>query len=88
MHAGGRFGEPSLPMGEEMHFRVSGLSRREPGSGVQVRVQVQDLNLTRHPHLYLNTRARDLRAETWDLRMCMMAAANIPVSGLPLSEVL
>ena len=34
------------------------------------RVQVQDLNFTRHPHLYRNTRARDLRAETWDLRMC------------------
>ena len=27
------------------HFQVTGLSRREPGSGVQVRVQVQDLNL-------------------------------------------
>jgi hypothetical protein len=75
-------------MGEEMHFRVSGLSRREPGSGLHVRVQVQDLNLTRHPHLYLNTRARDLRAETWDLRMGVLAAGNIPVSGLPLSEVL
>ena len=86
MHAGGRFGEPSLPMGEEMHFRVSGLSRREPGSGVRVRVQ--DLNFARHPNLYLNTRARDLRAETWDLRMGVLAAANIPVSGLPLSEVL
>jgi len=25
-------------------FQVSGLSRREPGTGFQVRVQVQDLN--------------------------------------------
>ena len=43
------------------HFQVSGLSRRVPGSGVQVRVQVQDVNFT--PHLYLTTRTRDLRAE-------------------------
>ena len=73
---------------EAKPFQVSGLGRREPGTGFQVRVQVQDLNFARHPHLCLNTRARDLRAETWDLRMCLMAAGNIPVSGLPLSEVL
>ena len=30
-------------------FQVSGLGRREPGSGVQVRVQVQDLNFTPVP---------------------------------------
>ena len=47
-------------------FQVSGLSPRVPGSGVQVRVQVQDLNFTPYPHLYLITRTRDLRAETWD----------------------
>ena len=47
-------------------FQVSGLGRREPGSGVQVRVQVQGLNFAPHPHLYLITRTRDLRAETWD----------------------
>ena len=47
-------------------FQVSGLGRREPGSGVQVRVQVQDLNFTPYPNLYLITRTRDLRAETWD----------------------
>ena len=60
-----------------MHFQVSGLGDREPGSGLQVRVQVQDLNFTRHPHLYLylNTRARDLRAETWDLRISVMQDA-------------
>ena len=29
------------------HFQVSGLSRREPGSGVQVRVQVRALTLSR-----------------------------------------
>ena len=37
-------------------FRVSGLGSRVPGSGVQVRVQVQDLNFTPHPYLYLITR--------------------------------
>ena len=37
-----------------LNFQVSGLGSREPGSGVQVRVQVQDLNVT--PHLYLITR--------------------------------
>jgi hypothetical protein len=36
------------------HLQVSGLGGREPGSGIQVRVQVQDLNFT--PHLYLVTR--------------------------------
>jgi hypothetical protein len=30
-----------------LNFQVSGLGRREPGSGVQVRVQVQDLNIAR-----------------------------------------
>ena len=79
--------------------QVSGLGRREPGSGIQVRVQVralslsrgradhpwsaaveqgcstlpkagafkiqvQDLNFTPYPYLYLITRTRDLRAET------------------------
>ncbi len=60
---------PSLPETEEIHFQVSGLGHREPGSGLQVRVQVQDLNFYRDPHLYRNTRARDLRAETWDLQI-------------------
>ena len=46
------------------HFQVTGLGRRVPGSGVQVRVQVQGLNFTPYPHLYLITRTRDLRAET------------------------
>jgi len=44
------------PVAEGIHFRVSGLSRREPGSGVQVRVQVQNLNFSPYPHLYLITR--------------------------------
>ena len=52
---------------EGAHLQVSGLSSREPGSGVQVRVQVQDLNFTRHLHLYLKTRARDLRAGGFQL---------------------
>ena len=34
--------------------------------------------------LYLNTRTRDLRAETWDLKI-VSAPANHPVSGFPLS---
>ncbi len=53
-------------LGGSGYFRVSGLGRREPGSGVQVRVQVQDLNFAPYPHLYLITRTRDLRAETCD----------------------
>jgi hypothetical protein len=44
------------PAAEGIHFRVSGLSRREPGSGVQVRVQVQDLNVAPYPHLTLIAR--------------------------------
>jgi hypothetical protein len=55
-------------IGWGIHFQVSGLGSRVPGSGLQVRVQVQDLNFTRDPHLYLNTRTRDPRAETWDLK--------------------
>ena len=51
------------------HFQVSGLSRREPGSGIRVRVQVQVLNFAPYPYLYLITRTRDLRAETWDPKM-------------------
>jgi hypothetical protein len=58
---------PTLPKAERQgskgnrmigwgHFRVSGLSSRVPGSGVQVRVQVQDLNVAPHPHLYLIAR--------------------------------
>ncbi len=43
------------PAAEGIHFRVSGLGRREPGSGVQVRVQVQDLKFVPYPHLYLMT---------------------------------
>jgi hypothetical protein len=58
--AGGRWRE---------NFQVSGLGNREPGSGAQVRVQVQGLNFVPHPYLYLITRTWDLRAETWDLRM-------------------
>ncbi len=51
------------------HFQVTGLGSRVPGSGVLVRVQVQALHFVPHPHLYLITRTRDLRAETWDLKM-------------------
>ena len=61
-------------------FLVSGLGRREPGSGVQVRVQVQDLNFTPHPNLYLITRTRDLRAETWDLKVPLTFALTASVA--------
>jgi hypothetical protein len=37
-------------------FRVTGLGGRETGAGFQVRVQVQDLNFSPHPHLYQRTR--------------------------------
>ena len=56
-----------------LSFQVSGLGRREPGTGVRVRVQVQGLNFVPHPYLYLITRTWDLRAETLDLRMKLQA---------------
>ncbi len=42
--------------------------------------------MTELPYLYLNldTRTRDLMAETWDLKL-FLPPANYPVSGLPLS---
>jgi len=43
------------------HFQVTGLGSRVPGSGVLVRVQVQDLHFVPHPHLYLITLTRDLK---------------------------
>ncbi len=52
-----------------IHFQVSGLGSQVPGTGPQVRVQVQDLNFTPYQYLYLITRTRDQRAETWDLGM-------------------
>jgi hypothetical protein len=75
------------------HFQVSGLSRREPGSGIRVRVQVQVLNFAPYPYLYLITRTRDLRAETWDPKMSLGRAdhpwsatveqgcSTLPISG-------
>ena len=56
-------------VGKQSEFRVSGLGRREPGAGTQVRVQVQDLSFAPYPYLCLITRTRDLRAETWDPKM-------------------
>ena len=74
--------EPELGLGLG-NFQVSGLGRRGPGSGVRVRVQVRDLNFDRHPHLYLNTRTRDLRAETWDPKMALtFAPLHRPQAGL------
>ena len=34
----------------EIHLQVSGLGNLEPGTGLQVRVQVRDLNLYLHPN--------------------------------------
>ena len=64
-------------------FQVSGLSRREPGSGVQVQVQVQDLSFAPYPHLYLYliTRTRDLRAETWDPKVPLPGQLSLWASG-------
>jgi hypothetical protein len=58
-------GGPGFRLTGEKKIRVSGLSNRDPGTGYQVRVRVRVLNL----YLVLNTRTRDLTAETWDLRM-------------------
>ena len=59
----------AVGVGKQSEFRVSGLGRREPGAGTQVRVQVQDLSFAPYPYLCLITRTRDLRAETWDPKM-------------------
>ena len=78
-------------VGVGKYFQVSGLGNRVPGSGVQVLVQVQDLNFAPHPHLYLITRTRDLRAETSDPKMSLMfvslqlgqhAVLTLPVQGI------
>jgi hypothetical protein len=63
-----------------LNFQVTGLGRREPGSGVQVRVQVRVLNFTPHPHLTLITRTRDLMAETWDPKL-FLGRADHPWSA-------
>jgi hypothetical protein len=39
-----------------LNFQVSGLGSRELGSGIQVRAQVQDLNVSPYPHLCPITR--------------------------------
>jgi hypothetical protein len=54
-----------FPLSAKAHLRVSGLGDRLSGTGLLVRVRVRALNL----YLVLNTRTRDLTAETWDLRM-------------------
>ena len=68
------------------HFQVSGLSRREPGSGIRVRVQVQVLNFAPYPYLYLITRTRDLRAETWDPKMSPTFALRTARGAVPTSS--
>ncbi len=53
---GGTKGSAKVQIGAELlcksakvrlNFQVSGLGSRQPGSGVQVQVQVQDLNIAR-----------------------------------------
>jgi hypothetical protein len=51
-------------------LRGRGRDRGWGRENFRVRVQVRDLNFTRDPHLDLNTRARDLRAETWGPKIC------------------
>ena len=51
------------------YFQVTGLGRQEPGSGVQVRVQVQDPNFAPAPapvpdNPHQRPEGRDLRPET------------------------
>ena len=55
----------------EQSYKLSGLGSRPSGirCKLRVRAQVRDLNFTWDLHLYLNTRTRDRRAETWDLKM-------------------
>ena len=75
-----------IGVGKHSEFQVSGLSRREPGAGTQVRVQVQDPSFARYPHLYLITRTRDLRAETWDPKMRSTFAPFLPRPLIPLGR--
>ena len=57
-------GEPEAGgLAEQKIFQVTGLGRREPGSGVRVRVQVQDLNFA--PHLSPVPDNPYLRPEGW-----------------------
>ena len=61
---GGTIGKPDDWLGTYIFgFRVS--ANQASGAGLQVRVRVRVLNLD----LMLNTRTRDLTAETRDLRM-------------------
>ncbi len=65
------------------YFQVTGLGSRVPGSGVLVRVQVQDLHFIPHPHLNLITRIRNLRAETWDLEVPLTFALRTARGAVP-----
>ena len=64
-------------------FQVTGLGAREPGAGFQVRVQAQDLNFGRHPHLQPSTRTWDLRAETWDPKICEARCSYVVTRSRP-----
>jgi hypothetical protein len=55
-------------IGGGAYFQVSGLGRREPGSGVQVRVQVRDMHFNPAPapvpdNPYQRPEGRDLGPE-------------------------
>ena len=56
-------GGVGIGVGVGKYFQVTGLGRREPGSGVQVRVQVQDLNFA--PYLSPVPDNTYLRPEGW-----------------------
>jgi len=73
--------------GIQRTFRVTGLGRREPGSGVQVRVQVRDLNFTPLPAPvpdgpHLRPEGRDLGPETVSCRLSQHAVLTLPVKCL------
>jgi hypothetical protein len=76
----GRFGEPSLPMTAEMHLRVSGLSRREPGSGVQVQDRNFPIPGPAPDHPCLKPEGRDLGPENTSRTRKNMAGANLPLT--------
>ena len=68
-------------LGDIFRSRVSAAG--VPGSGVLVRVQVQDLHFIPHPHLNLITRIRNLRAETWDLEVPLTFALRTARGAVP-----
>jgi hypothetical protein len=75
---GGSIGEPDDWLGTYI-FRSQVSADRASGTGYQVRVRVRGLNL----YIVLNTRTRDLTAETWDLRMVLLQLCRDAVPTHP-----